>query len=86
MATETVVKNWKDVAVTIGLGTPVSRAFVAAVGVTALLYIAGQPKAAFTEDGAIRPFAPLSPGPDGVTTKHFLVLPAAVTLAVFLFT
>lgn len=70
----------------LGLGKPYSRAFVAGTAATLHLYAAGFPKQAFREDGSMRPFAPLTPGPDGVTTKHFLVLPLSVALAVYLFT
>ena len=76
----------RDVLVAVGLGSPISRAFVAAVASTSLFYFANFPKAAFREDGTIRPFAPLTPGPDGVTEKHFLVAPLAITTAVYLFT
>ena len=86
MATETVVKDWRDMAVMMGLGKPSSRAFVAFVGATAVLYAAGLPSGAFDEEGRMRPFAPLVPGPDGVTTKHFLVAPIAIATAVWLFT
>ncbi len=81
-----MVQDWRDMAVLMGLGTPTSRAFVAGVAATALLYATGYPGEAFGEDGSIRPFAPLTPGPDGVTTKHFLVLPVAVAASAFLFT
>ena len=76
----------RDVLVSMGLGRPSSRAFVAAVGAASILYFAGWPKDAFREDGTLRPFAPLAPGPDGVLEKHFLVCPAVVATAVFLFT
>jgi len=76
----------RDVMVSLGLGQPQSRAFCAAVAASSLFYFAGYPKDAFREDGTIRPFAPLTPGPDGVTEKHFLVIPLAVATAVFLFT
>ena len=76
----------KDALVALGLGRPVARSFVAAVAVAGGMYIVGKPNDAFTDDGAIRPFAPLTPGPDGVTFKHFLVVPLVAATAVYLFT
>lgn len=82
----TVVQDWRDVMVMFGLGQPTARAFVAGVGAATLLYFAGFPGEAFREDGSLKPLSLLSPGPDSVGSKHFLVLPAVVTGAVFLFT
>jgi len=81
-----MVQDWRDIAVVMGLGAPASRAFVAGVAATTLLYAAGYPKESFNEDGSMRPFAPITPGPYGVTSKHFLVIPVVVAGAVFLFT
>ena len=81
-----MVKGWRDVMVMFGLGKPVSRAFVAGVAAAGLAYTAGFPKAAFDDEGGMRPFALLSPGPDSVYEKHFLVVPVAVATAVYLFT
>ena len=69
----------------LGLGTPVSRAFVAFVASATALYAAGLPKEAFDEQHNIRPFEPLTSGPNGVLTQHFLVLPTAIATAVFFF-
>lgn len=80
------MQDWRDVMVVMGLGTPASRAFVAGVAATGLLYSSGYPKEAFREDGTIKPFGPLTPGPDGVSQKHFLVLPLVVATSVYLFT
>lgn len=80
------IQNWQDAAVAVGLGTPTSRAFVAAVAATGILYATGYPGDAFREDGSLRPFSPLSPGPDGVLSTHFLVLPVVIAGGVFLFT
>lgn len=82
----TPVIGVKDALVALGLGNPTSRAFVAAVTVAGGLYLTGLPKDAFREDGTIRPFAPLMPGPDGVTSKHFLVCPLIAATTIFLFT
>lgn len=77
--------TWQDIAVKCGLGKPSARCFVAGVTVASVLYFAGQPRSAFTEEGKVRPFTPLSPGPDG-TYNHFLVAPLAAATAVYLFT
>lgn len=76
----------RDVMVQMGLGKPPARAFCAAVAAASIFYFAGYPKGAFREDGTVRPFAPITPGPDGVTEKHFLVAPMIVATAVFLCT
>ncbi len=75
----------QDALAKLGLGTPPSRAFVIGVLAASALYLSGIPKSAFREDGSIRPFAPLTPGPDGVNC-HFLVCPLAIASAAFLFT
>ena len=75
-----------DALVVLGLGQPTSRAFVAFVASASALYAAGVPKEAYDDSGNIRPFEPLTSGPDGVSTKHFLVLPVAIATAVWLFT
>ena len=81
-----LIQNWQDAMVYAGLGEPRARAFVAGIGATSLLYATGMPHAAFREDGSIKPFGPLSPGPDGVTAQHFLVLPVLIATGVYLFT
>ena len=82
----TLVQDWRDVMVLFGLGQPTARAFVAGVTSATLLYCSGYPSQAFREDGSIKPCSLLSPGPDSVGSKHFLVIPAVVTAAVYLFT
>ena len=72
--------------VALGLGTPSARAFVAGTAATSFCYAASFPSQAFREDGSMRPFAPLTQGPDGVVGKHFLAIPIGVALAVYLFT
>ena len=81
-----MVQDWRDVMVMFGLGQPSSRAFVAGVGAATLAYVASFPAEAFREDGSLAPSALLSPGPDSVGSKHFLVIPAVVAGAVYLFT
>ena len=50
-----------------GLASPYSRAFVVATGVGVLAYGMGFPRQSFTEDGEMKPFALLNPGPHGRT-------------------
>jgi len=80
-----VVDDWRGMMVRMGLGQPSARAFVAASITTGMAYIAKYPKAAFREDGSIKPLKGLSPDMDATST-HFLLLPVAVGTAVFLFT
>ena len=76
----------REVLVSLGLGHPSARAFVAGVATTGLFYFAKFPTGAFRDDGTVRPFGPLTPGPDGVTEKHFLVAPVLIATAVYLCT
>ena len=85
MTTVETVDGLRGVLVKCGLGQPSSRAFCAGVTAAGLLYIAGKPDAAFREDGTIKPFSLLSQELDATTT-HFLLLPPAVAIAVYLFT
>ena len=52
---------------TVAFASPYSRAFVAATGVGVLAYGMGFPQQCFTEDGEMKPFALLNPGPHGRT-------------------
>lgn len=76
----------REVLVSLGLGKPSARAFVAGVAATGVFYFAKYPTGAFRDDGTVRPFGPLTPGPDGVTEKHFLVAPMLIATAVYLCT
>lgn len=76
----------RTILVYLGLGQPSARAFVAAVLAASISYAAQMPREAWDEEGRIRPFAPLSPGPDGVTLKHFLVAPVVAGTVAYLFT
>ena len=71
--------------VKLGLGQPTSRAYVGGTVAAGLLYLTSTPKAAFREDGTIRPFKPLSADPDATYT-HFLLGPLAIAAAFYLFT
>ena len=68
-----------------GLASPAARAFVVATGVGVAAYATGFPKSSFTDDGEMRPFALLSPGPHA-TYAHFLALPVAAGVFAFVFT
>jgi hypothetical protein len=76
----------RDVLVSLGLGRPSARAFVVGVAATGIFYFAKYPSGGFRDDGTVRPFGPLTPGPDGVTDKHFLVAPMIIATAVYLCT
>ena len=75
----------RDILVTLGLRTPLSRAFVASVLVGIVAFTAGFPKTAFTEEGELRPQRGLTNDPRA-TNYHFLVSPLSAGLVVFLFT
>lgn len=77
--------SFAAIMVYLGLGQPASRAFVAAVLAAGVSFATQMPREAWDEEGRIRPFAPLSPGPDGVTFKHFLAVPVAVGTLTYLF-
>ena len=79
------VQGTRGVLVKLGLGQPSARAFVAGTAAAGLAYIGTFPKAAFREDGSMKPPRLLSPEPDATNT-HFLLVPLAVAGAVFLFT
>lgn len=71
--------------VKMGLGAPSSRAFVAGGVAAAVLFATTTPKAAFTDEGEMRPWSVLSPHPSA-TQVHFLAYPLGVAAAVYLFT
>lgn len=71
--------------VKMGLGSPSSRAFVAGGVTAAVLFATTTPKAAFTDEGEMRPWSVLSPHPSA-TQVHFLAYPLGVAAAVYLFT
>ena len=79
------VNGVRGVLVRLGLGQPSSRAFVVGAAAAGVAWFAGQPKAAFREDGSMKPFKPLSPEPDATYT-HFLLVPVTAAAAAFLFT
>jgi len=75
----------RGILVKMGLAQPESRAFVVGGFVGAAMYALGLPKQAFTEDGEMRPFKPLSPHPSA-TYAHFLVVPVSAAIAAYVFT
>ena len=85
MSTVEVTEGIRGTLVKLGLAQPSSRAFVIGVTAAGLLYLAGQPKASFREDGTMKPLRWLSPEPDATTT-HFLLLPVGAAVAGYLFT
>jgi len=79
------VNDVRGVLVKMGLGKPQSRAMCGGILAAGVLLLAGRPKAAFREDGSMRPFKPLSAEPDATYT-HFLLGPIAIAAACYLFT
>jgi len=71
--------------VKMGLAKPINRAVAGGTIAAGILYLTSTPKAAFREDGSMRPFKPLSAEPDATYT-HFLLGPLAVAAALYLFT
>ena len=85
MDEEKTVEGVRGVLVLLGLGHPLARAFVAGTLTGIVMFTAGLPKSAFTEDGCMRPQAGLSSDPEACD-YHFLVVPVSVALAVAAFT
>lgn len=79
------VQGVRGLLVKMGLQTPSSRAFVAGGITAAVMFATTTPKAAFTDEGEMRPWAVLSPHPSA-TQVHFLAYPLGVAAAVYLFT
>jgi len=85
MSVVETVDDVRGVLVKMKLGHPVSRAFTAAVIVGGVAFIAGLPKAAFRDNGSMRPYRRLSADPEA-TDAHFLLVPLVAATAVYLFT
>ena len=75
----------RGVMVYMGLGTPASRAFVAASLAGVLAYITKTPAAAFDDKGEMRPFKGISRAPTATYT-HFLAVPVIAGAAAYVFT
>ena len=80
-----VIEGMRGVLVQAGLGTPLSRAFVAGTAVGVLAYATGMPKCSFDEKGEMRPFALITNAPTA-TNYHFLAVPLIAGGIAFLFT
>ena len=75
----------RGVMVYLGLGHPVTRAFLAAAVVGSVAYVAGMPRQAFDEEtGAMKPWKPLSKSPEA-TNAHFLAVPLTAAALVYTF-
>ena len=82
--TVTTVEDVRDILVTVGLGTPLRRAALALSVSLGLGYLGSKPSGAWDDEGNMRPFKLISQDPEA-TYNHFLVVPVAVTAAVYLF-
>jgi hypothetical protein len=82
---EPQIKGIRGVLVFVGLGHPLSRAFVAATLVGVVAFTAGLPKSAFKEDGTMRPPSYLTNDPES-TNVHFLVVPLSAAALTILLT
>ena len=73
------IKGAPGVLVHMGLGQPMSRAFVAGAVVGAVSLVAKYPQAAFRDDGSMKPLSLLSAEPDATNT-HFLLVRKSVVI------
>lgn len=71
--------------VKLGLSQPASRAFVVGCVAGGVAYALGLPKAAFRDDGSMRPSKVISVDPESTYT-HFLLVPLIAATAGYLFT
>lgn len=85
MSTFESVTDVRGILVKLGLGQPMSRAFVAGCAAAGCAFVAKYPSESFRDDGSIKPLKWLSPSPDATNT-HFLLVPVAAAGAVYLFT
>jgi len=80
------VNDWRGIMVKVGLGSPTSRALVAATVVGGLAFLCKFPSCSFREeDGSMKPCKALSPEVDA-TYQHFLLVPLTAATVVYLFT
>ena len=80
-----VIEGLRGVLVRAGLGSPLSRAFVAGTVVGLGAYAVGWPKSSFDDKGEMRPFSMVSKAPTA-TTNHFLAVPLGAAAIAYLFT
>ena len=78
------IEGLRGMLVHVGLGTPLSRAFVAGTFVGLAAYALKLPSVAFDEKGQMRPLALVSQEPTA-TNYHFLAVPVTAAAAAFLF-
>ena len=79
------IEGTRGVLVNMGLGTPLSRAFVAGSVIGIAAYVLKLPRTCFDEDGEMRPFAVVSKAPTA-TNAHFLAVPVAAAALAYVFT
>ena len=80
-----VIEGFRGMAVKLGLGSPMARAFVAATFIGLGAYALKLPGPCFDEDGEMRPLKLVSSAPTA-TNVHFLAVPLSVATVAFLFT
>lgn len=80
-----MIEGWRGIAVHTGLGTPLSRAFVAGTAVGIATYALKWPRESFDEEGQMRPLSLVSKDPSA-TKFHFLAVPLGAAVAAYLFT
>tara|TARA_B110001450_G_scaffold79668_1_gene75548 strand:- start:434 stop:691 length:258 start_codon:yes stop_codon:yes gene_type:complete len=85
METTPNITDTRGIMVYAGLASPAARAFVAGTIAGIGCYALGMPRAAFDDEGRMRPLSLVSASPEA-TLQHFLVVPVATAAAVFLFT
>lgn len=85
MSTGDIVEGIPGVLVKVGLGQPMSRAFVAGAIVGAAAYALRMPETSFDEDGNMRPFKGTSNSPYA-TYSHFLIVPLTAAGLAYVFT
>ena len=78
------IEGVRGIMVYAGLGTPLSRAFVAGTAVGIAAYALKWPRDSFDEKGEMRPLSLVSKDPTA-TNAHFLAVPLGAALATYLF-
>ena len=79
------IEGMRGILVHVGLGNPMSRAFVAGTAVGLLAYGLKIPGSAFDDDGNMKPLALVSQAPNA-TNAHFLAVPIGAATLAYLFT
>lgn len=82
MQSQAIVEGWKGVMYVNGLGTPMNRAFTAAVLTGIIAGVMKYPTKGWGRDGKMRPLRGLSARGDAVGVRdHFLTYPLLAGLA-----